>query len=283
MGLIDYARIVWKHKWIMLLVVIITVGTTAGVTYYLPPTYTATATLKVKSDSSFSVPGYISPAKEADLSSYEKLVSTPQFKQEALNLAKEKYASQHVSSLELGSFSLSVEGLSRANFLVLKVGASHPGVAKALTNAAAELLIRETTELELGMFKELRKAVTKERQSIDKELAGLRLEMEDLKAQPTAGSPVDKSIKMAHLQDEINAAESLRRTYNDFLARLSLNDLAQRTPLQLIYPAIVPPEPSSPSLPKNLLVSFIAGLLLGMGAVVVLDRVQKKEGKEKIG
>lgn len=276
MSLIHYVRIVWKHKWLVFLTVVIVVGTTAGVTRNLPQTYTATATLKVKPVATFDIPGYISSAEGADIDAYVELVNTTGFKGEVLALAKKERENIQLEHLELNEFSLSAEGLPKSNVLVLSVEAPHPMSARSLANAAVEVLIGKITVPELGVSKELRKVVTKELQSLDKRLAKLRAEMENLRARPAASSRVDKSTEMARLQDEVDSAKGLRYTYKDLLARLSLNDLLQRSKLQLIYPVVAPSHPLSPSLPKNLLVSVIASLLLGVGATILLDYLQEQ-------
>ena len=339
MELIDYSKIVWKYKWIMVLIIWVTVSATGVITYLIPPTYSATAKLQLSGSSTLPIPGYTSsnPNQEVNFNPNIELVKDVSFKKEVLDIAKrEKKIS---GAKKLASFTIIAQPLGKTNFLGVTVETRNPKLAKILADAAALVLIQKSDQLESGTVNSARENINRELQVVDERLANLRRELENVKAPPSSGteqtlemakledeihaaeslrvqkrnnlelnnvadidreninrelqvvderlanlrrelenvkappsSGTEQTLEMARIQDEINAVETSRRNYTDFLDKLSLNEKLQKGTLQLVYPAAVPSVRSRPKLFNNLLISVVASLFLGLGVVGVLSK-----------
>ena len=270
MELIDYSKIVWKYKWIMVLIIWITVSATGVITHLIPPTYSATAKLQLSGSSTLPIPGYTSsnPNQEINFNPNIELVKDVSFKKEVLDIAKrEKKIS---GAKKLASFTIIAQPLGKTNFLGVTVETRNPKLAKILADAAALVLIQKSDQLESGTVNSARENINRELQVVDERLANLRRELENVKAPPSSGT--EQTLEMARIQDEINAVETSRRNYTDFLDKLSLNEKLQKGTLQLVYPAVVPLVRSRPKLFNNLLISVVASLFLGLGVVGVLSK-----------
>ncbi len=82
----------------------------------------------------------------------------------------------------------------------------------------------------------------------------------------------NQTIKASSIADKITDRENFRRILTDFLARNALENLFKNNDvLKVIYPAELPKEPFSPSWPRNMTVSILAGLLIGLAMLSVAD------------
>ncbi len=88
----------------------------------------------------------------------------------------------------------------------------------------------------------------------------------------------------AVLQNDVLTAQRNLDAVTQRLAQSSLESQTQQTNISLLTPAVEPMYRSSPKLTINLLVSFLLGTVLGVGAVLVLESTDRRvrEGAELI-
>lgn len=264
--------------------VLLTVGTTAAITLYLPKTYRASVTFQVIAEPSFFLPGYTQSGsqKVLDYGLYEQLIYNPSFKRAVFNLAKEKDRSAMAKGLNSTAFSMTISGTPRSQLMMLNVDASGSREAKILADSAAEMLASNIAKLNIEGPQRLRSVSVKEIALIDEELAKLRRELESIKVQSVSTDQVRQNKKLSDIgsfEDQIDATLNLRKMYTDILIRIEFNDLLRQEQLQQVYPAVMPLNPSSPSLPNNLAISLVLGLAFGLLAAFLIE--YNKSGKRK--
>ncbi len=82
--------------------------------------------------------------------------------------------------------------------------------------------------------------------------------------------------RIAVLQRKVESAQS---TYNAALSQLntaSMQSLVDQTNVSVVDQANVPGRPSSPNLTKNVILSALAGLLLGLGLAILLEMIVRR-------
>ena len=287
MDLSDLLRAIWKHKVTAILILMVTMGAVYLVTVMMPKMYTATTMLGSSWPSSL-ITGYTPKTSDNNdqFNIYEQLVGDANFKNEVFGRAKQKDQDDNMRNVSFTSFSIDANPVSNANILQLAVEAPSGAAAKALADAAAETLLEKSLSLGSNDTKKLRSSIRSELKSTDSELVGLRKELAFLRNEPASKndtSRLERVAEVGHFQDQIAVAENQRKTYNEILTRMSLNDILNQGVLQLVYPATIPLKPTSPSLPQNLFISFVVGLSLGVLTTVALDYGQKTKSKENIG
>lgn len=82
--------------------------------------------------------------------------------------------------------------------------------------------------------------------------------------------------QLAVLQRDVDAAQtgydSVMRRFN----QTSLESQVTQTNVSVLNPAVVPTQPSSPNLRKNMTISVFLGLLLGLGAALLLELIDRR-------
>lgn len=271
MELIDYTALFWRRKAIILLVTIIVMLSTTIVTLYLPKTYRATTLLQVGGGESFSVAGYTPSSRQINVAMFSELTTTPNFKEEVWRKASK-------GSSFIGNFNISAQPIRDTDLIEISVESHNPHRARTLTNAAAKLLIDKSEKLNSQTAKLINERVQRQQVKIvDAQLAELRRKALVLKNGPTASTELDKEIELAHIQDEIQTTQELRRFYSGFIARILLGQILQENNLRIISPASVPSRPFKPNLYNNVIVAWVIGLLLGLAAVTLLGQSHQRE------
>lgn len=107
---------------------------------------------------------------------------------------------------------------------------------------------------------------------VDDKLAKMRRSLEDMYVEP--GTDIEKTIEIAHVQDDVQKVASLRRLFTDFESRLILSEVLGQDILFVVYPATTPASPTSPNWLNNLLMALAGGVLLSFVTVIVFHQNQ---------
>lgn len=255
MELIDYFKLTKRHFGVIVITTIVATSITAIVSYIIPKTYLATVILQ--SNQSLNIPNYSTSTQgqqNTSINSIVGLVNQSQFKNEIANFSS------------IRSFEVSAQLIKESNLIELRVNTEKgPAKAKILAITASKILINKVSDMMQGRTNFLIRMTKNKIRSVDSKLALIRGQIK--KAKNENFKEAKKEIKLAHLQDELNVATETRKTYQDFINRLDLNNELSKTRLQVVYPAAAPKVYSSPKIGQNLLLSTIMGFLLGMGLV----------------
>jgi len=87
-----------------------------------------------------------------------------------------------------------------------------------------------------------------------------------------------KSVRdqLAVLQRDVDAAQGAYENVSKRFIQTSLESQVTQTNVSVLNPAIEPLEPSSPNIPRNMLMAVIAGILLGSGAAFLLEMLDRR-------
>ncbi len=285
MELIDYFKLIRKYFSAVLITIVITVGITAIATTFVPKTYTATVIMQ--SNQNFNIATYSSTTTSrinAGLNNIIGLSNEPQFKREVIALIKKQNKGTVPAA---ASFAISAQLIKESNLIKLTVDAKKdPKLAKEVAMAASSIVMSRSSNVTLGKTEVLIRDIKKKIGSVDKELAGIRKKIEVTKDKISAdrtqlkiksADQTQLKIKLAGLSDKFRAVLNTRRTYNDFINRLVINNALTNARLQLIYSAETPTVHSSPKMANNLIVSLTIGLMLGVALVSTLGRKETNE------
>lgn len=265
MELIDYFRLLRKYYSVVILTIVITAGVAVLATSIVPKTYSTTVILQ--SNQNFNIPTYSNASatqQNMNLNNVVGIINQPQFKKEVIGLLRKQ---KNKLSTPISSFSISAQLINESNLIELKVDAQNsPIQAKTLAVVATSILIDKNSKVIQDRTNYLIQTVKIKISDIDGKLAVIRKNLRKTMAEKTKDQ-INKEIRTVHIQDQLDSTIATRKTYNDFIDRLVVNNVLTKARLQLVYPAAVPTTYASPKMSNNLMLSLIVGLMLGVALV----------------
>ncbi len=251
-SLLDYLRILWRHKLLIVLTVVVTTGTVVVLDQVRTRTYQGTAqilfTLQgASSSSSSSSSGALTPAAVA--TDIDLIQSTPV---EAAVAKTLHTAAPVVSATEVGT----------TNVAQIAVRSSSPAFAAAAANAYARAYIHVTTADYIN-------AQLATESQIQGQITSVQAHITTITLTPgSATSPQD--------QAQLTGLYAQLSTLQQQLSQAQLATAQGASAGQLVVPAVPNPVPVSPKRTEDAVIAIGVGLLLGIGFALLRDHLDDR-------
>ncbi|MEA2527738.1 MAG: tyrosine-protein kinase [Thermomicrobiales bacterium] len=258
-------RILRRWWWIAGLVPLLLGALAFGITSRQQPKYAATATL------------FINPAAGSGTLDYNSILTAERLSKTYQKLAKNRTVlDQVIADLQLpmdasdlaGQITAQADG--ETQLLSLTVSDTDPARAATIANAVAQRFqsyvvddLSSSSTADIDSINNLLK-------EIETEIETVQSEIERLQAQPNAGDPtVQGQIDAlnARLQESQSAYGRLLSLSADLRAYAAVSG----SQIQVAVPAVAPKLPYAPNKPVNVMLGVIAGAILAMGVILVLE------------
>jgi len=256
--------IVWRWTWLIVLGTLLAGGIGWLASRRATPMYEATARLLV---TQVVIPGVStyqdSTTIDRQARSYSELLSSWPVLQEAIRqlglpLAPETLAKRVTTSM-----------VKDTQFLEVTVQDETPGGAAAIANRIADVFIARNRDLQAGVGQDAQ-------QQIVQELADTRAKVDDassrlaaLRANP--GASADANGQVALVQGELTQYQQLYYQLLDIQQRMALEQSRGASSIAVVDPARAPAAPLGPGPRQNALIAALAGLLLCVGVVTLIE------------
>lgn len=303
MEIAEYLGRIWRRKWIVLIITVLAVAVNVLVINVLPRQYRATAVLEVGGiQSLLSNPTQSSEQNrqqtlptsvQAVTQSYLNLLKTPVVDAEARERIDTKLAYEPSSNGSapdgVGGESVSpgvaqdaeftyegrgepVRG-SSTDMIYIDVFSNEPTMAKAAADSLASVLVEQGQKLGGDTAEDFVKDIQKQQiDPINVRLAEIRIEIGNLKAATEGADQAERNMRIASLEDEAISLENARKQYIDIISTVRVNEALDKNLLRIVSPAVVPAKKESPELVRSSAVAGIAGFVISMIVVLVVDR-----------
>jgi len=255
MELQTYFAILWRRKWIIVAIALITLIGVAVATFFATPLYTSSTTLRVA-----TVGATTGVRPEIDytlrlMNTYVNIISGRSTRQELsqrLNVASPpKVTVTIIPSTEL---------------MRIEAEADDPGTARDAATIPAESVIRHDQEQGSSSGETTQEILSRQLSQIATELDAARIEYNRL----MADSPDDTaSLTAANL--EIQAKERTQATILEQYENVRLQHALQANSVYVVESAFLPASPSKPRTEMNLVLGLLIGLIAGVGVAFLLD------------
>lgn len=303
MEIAEYLGRIWRRKWIVLIITVLAVIVNVVVAYATPRQFRATSVMEVggvqallgnpgqarESNSRQTLPSSV----QAVTQTYLNLLATPVVDNKAKERVETKLAyepqgngaavdgTSDMAPSAPGATSnvnFTYEGRgqpirdSNTDMIYIDAFADDPAVAKAAADALAQVLLEQGQKMGGDTASDFVNNIQKEQiNPINTRLAEIRAEVESLKLS-TGIDEAARNIRIADLEDEALALEDTRKQYTDIVATVRVNEALDQNTLRIISMAATPAAKESPQLVRSSAVAGIAGLVIGLLAVLVIDR-----------
>ncbi len=257
-GLLDYLRILWRHKLVIVLTVVVATGAAVGLDQVRHRTYQGTAEVLFTPQGASGLPS--SSLTPADVATDIELIGSAPVQ---AAVAKELHTTAPpVTTTEVGT----------TNVAQIAVRSASPDFASAAANAYADAYIHVATESyinsQLAAEKQIQIQEIAQQQRINTILQ-------------TPGFATSASLQAQYADLEPGLASLQSQLY-----QLQLTTASGASAGQLVVPAVPDPVPVSPKRVQDAVIAGGIGLLLGIGFALlrenVDDRVRSKDQLEEL-
>ncbi|HBY97264.1 MAG: polysaccharide biosynthesis tyrosine autokinase [Ardenticatenaceae bacterium] len=266
MELRQYARIVWKWLWLIVICTAVSGAIAYVVSINTAPVYQATASLLIregKDPESTTYTDLLTSERLARTYS-ERLQSRPVLEETARALGLQ----QDLGTLKV---KITVQPVRDTQLIRLTVEHTDPALAQAIANTIPQVFANRNAEQQSERF-----AASKE--SLQRQLDTLAGDIEDAQGRLTrerAANPRN--------EDEIDRLESrvtqLRNTQSSLVQSFEQVRLAEATSLNSIIvdePAALPTKPVRPRPLTNTLLAAVVGAMIGLGTAFLIEYLDER-------
>jgi succinoglycan biosynthesis transport protein ExoP len=254
----EHLAILRVRKWTVLAVIAVAVGIALAYSLRQTPLYSAEARVLVKPISSNEV--YIPPPNletEAEI-----LASEP-----VAELVREDLGVQSPASSLLGG--VAVEAVTETEVLVVNYTSADPGFARDAAESFAQSYVDYRRNVVLKELVSAREAIEKQVAVAERELTGISRDIQRARAAN------DRSLQQS-LEIERSGLISRLGSLEERLSNIQPEQAVSLGGGEVIETASLPSAPSSPNHVRNGLVGFLFGILFGIGAAFLRDRLDDR-------
>ena len=269
----DYARIVWRRKFTVLIAMVAVVTVALGLSFIQTPKYSATAkiVLRLRVTGIFGGNAVPIDAARAVQTEIEAIQSDP---------VKERVR-QKVGSAP----KVRVSGVGNSDLIAVRAESTSPNLAASVANAYADSYIEFRREQNLN-------EVLANSQQIESKVRELQRQLDELSVRTDSLPPcVDNRTnpvpctQRESAAQERNALITQQITFRDRLNQLQVEQNLAGGGAQIGTPASVPTEPFEPTPRRNAVIAAVLGLLCGVALTFLFDylddSVKDKEDFER--
>ena len=259
--IVDYIKILWKRKWLILLGTLLVAIITGSVSLVLPKTYESTGVVAL---------GKIEGT----------LIETPNFIRARIEYSS--YAEMFIKSsgmdISKKDIRLDIETRGNAGYVRLTAKGSSPNITSKYIQYIVDDLasshqekIEKFIELKKQKEKELEQRIASLEESID--------EMEEISHSKT--TTTRDNVEKFILQNALTGKETLLMNLKSRYIELKMRDLTSKTFKTNLLFLKTPPHPIQPKVKLNTLVAMIIGMMIFMAISLFLEYNKRERHNNK--
>lgn len=266
MELRQYARIVWKWFWLIVIGTVLSGASAYLISVNSAPVYQATASLLIREgkDPQSSTYTDLLTSERLARTYAERLQSRPVLDETARALGLEE-------SLDDLDVKISVQPVRDTQLIRLSVEHTDPALAQAIANTIPQVFASRNAEQQSERF-------TASKESLQRQLDTLANDIEEAEARLAAarGASPRNDSEIDRLENRLT---QLRNTQSSLLQSFEQVRLAEATSLNSIIidePAVLPKNPIRPRPLMNTLLAAVVGAMIGLGAAFLIEYLDER-------
>jgi capsular exopolysaccharide synthesis family protein len=257
----SYLRILWRRKWLILLVTVLGGVAAAGFADQQTRQYRATADTLLQSGSPAA--SILSPSGgPADL--------TPADVATQIQVATSAPVQQAVAAkLHEPAPPVGVSEIGQTNVIQIAATNPDPAVAAKVANAYANAYVDFRRNQDVNAALSAESALQAQLNSVQAQIASLQA------AASSSGTNSGISTTTT-TSPQLSSLYAQQTTLQSQLSQLQASTSLQTGAVELITPASVPKVPSSPDIKRTGIIGLVVGLILGAGGVLLAEAVDDR-------
>jgi non-specific protein-tyrosine kinase len=257
MEILQYAEIIWKRLWLILLGTFLSAVVAYIMSSQQPPIYRATSVLQISGNSNEIVSDY-----RAILAA-ENLIPTY-----AKQLVSRSVQREVMEALQLHEWTseVSTNAIPDTQLLVLNVEDKDPDRAMKIANLMPVVFMRQDIEVQ-------QKRLATVEETISQQLAATQADIDATHAAITAlrETAAPNQAELDRLQNELYEYQAGHATFTHNYQEVRLAQIQIFDPLMISERAILPRTPVKPRIMTNTLLAGVTGAMLAVGVVFLIE------------
>ncbi|HEY3941389.1 MAG TPA: polysaccharide biosynthesis tyrosine autokinase [Acidimicrobiales bacterium] len=254
-GLVDYLRILWRHKFLIVLTVVVATGTVVGLDRARTPVYQGTAQLLLTPQASTgsSSPADLSPT---GIATDIQLVSSSPVRAAVTRL------------LHAPAPAVAVSEVGTTDVAQIAVRSTNPTFAAAAANAYAHAYITVATKNFVDAQLVTERQVQSQITAVQGQIAATQGQI--------AATPASATTTISQLQAQLSGLDVQLSGLQQQLSAVQLTTAQGSSAGQLVVPAAASSVPVSPKKTQDAVIAAGVGLLLGLGFALLRDHLDDR-------
>ncbi|HWD53461.1 MAG TPA: polysaccharide biosynthesis tyrosine autokinase [Acidimicrobiales bacterium] len=250
----DYAQILNRRKWSIILILIIAVGLGVGYDSVSTKKYTATAQLQLTPQVSQIVQQAQNPV------SITPIVDVPT----AIQVIQSTSVQDAVRKTVPNAPSVSVKQVQLTNVVTVSVTATTAKLAAAAANAYANAYLSVQQQQAVSTLNNAEQIIQSDISGLDQQIAGVQNQI-------SSGGPTAPLAQQQSLATQLTSLQSQRTTYVNQLNSYQFAAQLNTAGGQVIGIAPLPVKPSSPKPVTDIALAVVIGLIIGIGVALLRE------------
>jgi succinoglycan biosynthesis transport protein ExoP len=276
-----YGAILWHWAWLIVLGMVLGAGAAYTSSRLTTPVYVASTTLLIN-----EAPSSGKTTDYASILTSERLAQTY-----SVMMTKRPVMTEVAKTLSLDSSQDSVARLAKqvsvnlvrdTQLVVLQVENEDPELATNLANAIPVEFARQNSALQAERYSDSKVNLAKEIETLKQQLIAKQNEINALGTERTPAQDAELSRFQSELTQLRQSSASLLQSYEN----IRLTEAQSTSNIAVVEQAQTPELPVRPRTLQNTLLGAVAGLLLAMGIIFLIeyldDRVRSPEQIDKV-
>jgi capsular polysaccharide biosynthesis protein len=258
-----YLDILVRQRWVIIGTALVTVMVFTAGTFLVPPTYSASTTLRVAQAHSGSIDYVDYTYAERLMNTYVEILRSRPMLEEAIRRLGLEMTPQDLAA------AVRAQVLADTELIRISAGDRNPWRARDIANTLAGLIVEQSQSLYSGGSKSGQEILQEQLEAIESDLAQDRERLRELtNTEDSSEAGVEALEKRISLQEE---------TYLMFLGeydKARLDEAMRANSISVIEAAIAPENPSRPNKRLNILLGALVGIGGGIGLALVFDNLK---------
>jgi capsular polysaccharide biosynthesis protein len=258
-----YLDILVRQRWVIIGTALVTVMVFTAGTFLVPPTYSASTTLRVAQAHSGSIDYVDYTYAERLMNTYVEILRSRPMLEEAIRRLGLEMTPQDLAA------AVRAQVLADTELIRISAGDRNPWRARDIANTLAGLIVEQSQSLYSGGSKSGQEILQEQLEAIESDLAQDRERLRELtNTEDSSEARVEALEKRISLQEE---------TYLMFLGeydKARLDEAMRANSISVIEAAIAPENPSRPNKRLNILLGALVGIGGGIGLALVFDNLK---------
>lgn len=258
-----YLGILARRKWVIIGTALVTVLVFTVGTFLVPPTYSASTTLRIAQAHSGSMDYTDYMYAQRLMNTYVEILRSRPLLEEAIRRLGMEMTPEDLAG------AMKAEVLTDTELIRITVGDRNPWRASDIANTLAGLIVEQFQSLYTGGTKSDREILQEQLQALESDLAQDRQRLRELtNTENSPDAAVEALEKRISLQEE---------TYLLWLGKYEearLDEAVRASSVSVIETAVAPEKPSSPNKRLNIILGGVVGVGGGASLALVIDNLR---------
>ncbi len=260
-GIAEYARVLWRRKWIVIITTVVVVGAVLAYCVLTTKTYSATATVQLEPPVSSLLSTGQAANPTAALVNVQDVIQVMESSSISNIVAKTIPNPPSISVSQVGT-------LATTDIVQMTAGDSNPQLAAAAANAYANSYINYEKGITKSTFESAAAQIGNKVATVQLAISNLT---NQIRSTPAGVNLTADEVELGDLENQLTDLQN-ELQQDQFYSSQGTNTEVGR----VISAATVPTSPSSPDTIEYVILALIFGLIAGIGLALLVNAISSR-------